>query len=167
MNRMETSNADILKDIVMKLLEKMDFQIRHIEISPLEETQETLLCSVRVEENQHFLIGQYGANLAAVQHLVRSLFRKQTGESINVIIDVNDYFMEKKSTLEREAKKAVDEVLLNNISVALRPMLPYERKIIHSYLHTDTRVFTESVGKGTERKIMVRPKPVADESPAI
>lgn len=156
------SHEEILKDIVSQFLEKMDFFVAHIDVSLTKGTEDTLFCSVRVEKDQHFLIGQYGANLAAVQHIVRALFRKRTGISINIIIDVNDYFLEKKTLLEREAQKAIDEVLMNNISVSLRPMLPYERKIVHAYVSGNERVSTESIGKGNERKVLVRPRPMTE-----
>jgi spoIIIJ-associated protein len=79
------------------------------------------------------------------------------------VVDINQYFTEKKQLLEKEAKQALDEALQNNISVALRPMLPYERKIVHAYLSANESVITESVGSGEERKVMVRPKPIVSE----
>ena len=77
-----------------------------------------------------------------------------------MVVDVNDYFIEKKSLLEKEAEKAAAEALKNNVSVALRPMLPYERKIVHSFLFTNPGVVTVSVGQGNTRRIMVSPKPM-------
>lgn len=157
---MDTTHQEIIKNIVTEFLEKMGFS-SSAEVSL--ENEDTIFCSVQVREGQNFLIGQYGVNLAAIQHIVRVLVRKKTGEKLNVIVDVNDYFAEKKSLLEKEAQKAVEEALQNNISVALRPMLPYERRIIHSYLADNPSVTTESTGKGEERKVMVRPRPTESE----
>jgi spoIIIJ-associated protein len=50
----------------------------------------------------------------------------------------------------------------NNMSVALRPMLPYERKIVHAYLSQNPGIATESVGKGEERKVIVSPRSAAE-----
>jgi spoIIIJ-associated protein len=60
--------------------------------------------------------------------------------------------------LEREADKAIREALESQISVALRPMLPYERKVVHSYISKRSDVVTESIGKGVDRKVLIRPK---------
>ena len=109
-------------------------------------SSETILYAIRVEGDQHLLIGQHGANLAALQHLVRALVRQKTGERLDITVDVNDYFAEKADILIREADKAVAEAVANRISVALRPMLPYERKIIHSHLAKHDGVVTESTG---------------------
>jgi len=162
---MEKSHQEIIKEIVAGLLEKLGFEAS-VEVAFQEGGLNVFFCKVRVEKDQNFLIGQYGVNLAAVQHLVRVMLRKKTEERLNVIVDVNDYFSEKKVLLEKEAEKAAAEALRDNISVALRPMLPYERKIIHSFLFENPKIVTESVGQGAERKIMVSPKPASDPAAA-
>lgn len=152
---MEASHQKLLQETVSEFFSKMGFQAA-VETT-VEEKSETILCMARVEGDQSFLIGQYGANLAAIQHIIRVLVRKKNGAPLNIIVDVNGYFSEKRSLIEKEAERAANEALESNVSVALRPMLPYERKLVHSFLAENTRVTTESVGKGEERKIMVRP----------
>ena|SRR3989344_4164744 len=148
----------IIEAVVKELLEKMGFLPQ---VTVAKEAEELFACRIELSEDQNFLIGQYGVNLAAIQHLVRILVRRKTGEKVNVVVDVNDYFSGKKALLEKEAERALEEVLTLNASVALRPMQAYERKVIHSYLAQNERVTTESVGEGSERKIIVRPRPQA------
>jgi|SRR6185369_4522611 len=155
---MQSEYQTLLNDIITGLLSGMGFGAE-VEIKLLDEKDLSFFCSLHVAQDQNFLIGQYGVNLAAIQHIVRVLMRKKTGEKMNIVVDVNDYFAGKKSMLEKEAEKAVEEALQNNISVALRPMLPYERKIVHAYLSAHQSVTTESIGKGDERKVIIRPKP--------
>jgi spoIIIJ-associated protein len=158
---MATEHQEELTDIVTNVLEKMGF-------SASVKTQVTsdgiITCQAEIAENQNLLIGQHGINLAAIQHLVRVMLRKRVGERTDIIVDINGYFAGKREALEREAEKACSEALENNISVALRPMLPYERKIIHSHLAHMPSVTTESIGKGEERKVLVRPKPTDEVS---
>lgn len=149
---------NILKETIADLLAKMGFEAT-IDVNLTSEEDLSYFCSVHVVKDQNFLIGQYGVNLAAIQHIVRVLVRKKTGEKMNIIVDVNDYFSGKKELLEKEAAKAVEEALQNNISVALRPMLPYERKIVHAFLAANQSVTTESIGKGDDRKVIVKPRP--------
>ena len=40
----------------------------------------------------------------------------------------------------------------------MKPMSTYERRIVHMELSKNPQVFTESVGEGEERKIVVKPK---------
>ncbi|MFZ2187266.1 MAG: R3H domain-containing nucleic acid-binding protein [Candidatus Moraniibacteriota bacterium] len=154
---MGKTRSEIIKETVAELLHKLDFKAS-VEVAEQPGVQDAFLCMARVEQDQNFLIGQYGANLAAVQHLVRVMLRKKITERVNVIVDVNEYFLEKKGALEAEAEKAAAEALASDISVSLRPMLPYERKVVHSFLAENPGISTESVGKGEGRKVMVSPK---------
>ena len=159
---METSHQETVTEIIDELMKKMGFSAS-VEVRELV-SSETILFAIRVEGDQHLLIGQHGANLAALQHLVRALARQKTGERLDITVDVNEYFAEKAALLTREADKTVAEVLENRISVALRPMLPYERKIVHSHLAKHDGVTTESIGNGIDRKVLIRPK-VSDTVP--
>ncbi len=154
---MDKTYQKIIKETVLELLQKLGFEAS-VEVIEEQGTSNIFFCMARVEKDQNFLIGQYGTNLAAVQHLVRVMLRKKIEERVNIVVDVNDYFLEKKVILEKEAEKVAFEVLENNISVALRPMLPYERKIVHSFLAKNPDISTESIGKGEERKVMISPK---------
>lgn len=160
---MENGHELMLKNLVTNLIEKMGFS-PFVEVTAGDEEELTYYCSIRVEKDQNFLIGQHGINLAALQHLVRILARKETIEKMNIVVDVNDYFVEKRSLLEKEVARAVDEVLQNNVSVSLRPMLPYERKIVHAFLSSHQSVTTESIGEGGARKVMVRPRGVEERA---
>ncbi len=159
---MTTDNSEVLRTILTEMLEKIGFAPSAIVVTA-GTTEGQYQCAITIAEGQNFLIGQYGMNLAALQHLVRIMARKQIGERLDIVVDINEYFAEKKQLLEKEAKEALDEALQNNISVALRPMLPYERKVVHAFLSLNESVVTESVGSGEERKVMVRPKPMASE----
>lgn len=160
---MDTPHHETLKNIISELLEKMGFAAT-VEITTDVDMPDTLLCSTQVDVDQNFLIGQYGVNLAAIQHIVRILARKQIDEKVNITVDINGYFADKRVLLEKEAAKATEEALQNNVSVALRPMLPYERKVVHSFLSQNPSVTTESIGKGTERKVLVRPQSTETEA---
>lgn len=163
---MNNEQGTTIKNIVEELVNRMGFSAT-VEVTESKDLPTKYLCSISVAEGQNFLIGQYGMNLAALQHLARIMARKQIGEKLDIVVDVNNYFAEKKEVLEKEAKQALEEALQNNISVALRPMLSYERKIVHAFLSSNESVVTESVGVGEERRVMVRPRPLGSvEQPA-
>ncbi len=154
---------EIIETIIKGLFEKMGFSPLSIEINETEASIPLVYCSIHVVEGQNFLIGQYGMNLSALQHLVRILVRKALDEKMEIVVDINDYFLEKKQLLEKEAEQGLKEALQNNVAVKLRPMLPYERKIVHTLLSTNESVMTESVGVGEARRVMICPKPLVLE----
>jgi spoIIIJ-associated protein len=160
---MQTAQETI-KALAETLAEKLGFQAEvTVSQDPLEEG--ALRVSFHVAEDQHFLIGQRGANLSALQHLFRALYRKQGGDASGIAIDINDYVKGKESLLLQDVDKAVEEAIDQNASVALRPMLSFERKLVHRYLSAHPKVRTESAGTGEQRKIFIRPKISLDGVP--
>lgn len=153
---MGKTNQEIIKETAQALLEKMEFEAS-VEVTLENGFNETFLCMIRVDTSQNLLIGQYGANLAALQHLIRVLLRKKIEERINIAVDINDYFSEKRAFLEQEAETASQAALRDKTAVMLRPMLPYERKVVHAFLSLNREITTESVGKGDARRVVVRP----------
>ena len=117
-------------------------------------------CEITLTDGQNLLIGQHGANVAALLHLVRLLVRKEQPDDALISLDVNHYFHEKKVYLEREAREAAREVEETGLPVTLRPMLPFERKLVHTLFATHALITTESVGRGEDRKILLKRRPV-------
>lgn len=114
------------------------------------------LIRITVNEGSKLLIGQHGVALSALQYIIRSVLTKKLQRRVDIIVDVNGYWEEKKPILEREALAAEEEVLRTGHPAILRPMLPYERKIIHTFLVGRNKVMTESSGHGEDRKIIVK-----------
>lgn len=123
-------------------------------------------CEITLQEGQNLLIGQHGANIAALLHIVKLAMRKEMPKNGVLSLDVNQYFEEKKSFLEREAVAAAREVEETGLPVTLRPMLSFERKLIHHLLASHPTVVTESVGAGEDRRILIkrRPEAVAEQA---
>lgn len=163
---MQATSEDMknIRELAVELAQKLGFQA---EVTISEDILEegALRVTFSVKEDQHFLIGQRGANLAALQHLFRALYRKNGSTVSGVTLDINDYMKEKEVLLFQDVDKAVVETLSQNASVALRPMFSFERKLVHRYLSGHPKVKTESVGTGDQRKIFIRPKISSDDVP--
>ena len=86
--------------------------------------------------------------------------RRKSNVSIDFSVDVNRYWKEKREHLRRDAEDAARECISTGRPVSLRAMLPYERKIVHAALAENERVETGSVGRGEERKVVVKPRAV-------
>lgn len=153
-----------IQELAMELAAKLGFQTEvMVSEDPLGER--TLRVAFWVTKDQNVLIGQRGANLVALQHLFRALYRKRGGDVVDIAIDINDYVKEKENLLFQDVDKAVEEVISQNASVALRPMLSFERKLVHRYLSDHVKVRTESAGSGEHRKIFIRPKISSEDVP--
>lgn len=59
--------------------------------------------------------------------------------------------------LESIARNAAAKAAKQHRSVKLRPMTPYERRIVHIALRDDERVETASEGEGSARHVVVVP----------
>ena len=70
-------------------------------------------------------------------------------------MDTEDYRRRRKETLENLAKNIAYKVKRTKKPVALEPMNPYERRIIHSALQADRYVTTHSEGEEPYRRVVV------------
>ena len=145
-----------IKEIVAGMLSKMGFKGEVETQVTLSEGTEIILCNIKTEDS-NFLIGQYGVNLQSLQHIARILVRKKANEKVNFTIDVNSYRQEKNSSIEKLAQEMAQRAMREKRAVVLRPMTPYERRIVHLELSKNDQVKTESVGEGEERKVIIKP----------
>ena len=101
------------------------------------------------------LIGKRGQTLDSLQYLVSLVVNKKTDEYLRVKLDTENYRARRKETLETLAKNIAYKVKRTKRSVALEPMNPYERRIIHSALQADPAVTTHSEGEEPYRRVVV------------
>ena len=101
------------------------------------------------------LIGKRGQTLDAIQYLTGQVVNKHSESYIRVKIDTENYRERRKETLETLAKNIAHKVKRTRRPVALEPMNPYERRIIHSVLQSDKDVFTRSEGEEPYRHVVV------------
>lgn len=150
-------NIEMIKGLIEETLKKMSFT--DFTLSVREETGsggENLIFNIETRDSD-FLIGQYGANLRSLQHILRAIARKKNDEKVHFSIDVNDYHKQKISSLEELAQSLARQATLEKRSVFLRPMSAYERRVVHLTLSENNQVKTESVGEGEERKVVIKP----------
>ena len=74
---------------------------------------------------------------------------------VRVKLDTENYRARREETLKHLAKNIAHKVKRNRRPVALEPMNPYERRIIHSALQSDPYVTTHSEGEEPYRKVVV------------
>lgn len=109
-------------------------------------------------QDMGILIGKHGQTLDSLQYLTNLVANKTSNERVRVIIDVEDYRDRRIETLTRLANRLADKVKRTGERVALEPMNPHERKIIHMALQGDRRVTTLSEGDDPYRHVVIELK---------
>ena len=92
------------------------------------------------------LIGRHGKTLDALQFIVSMITVRTIGFRYPVIVDVEGYKNRQRQKLESIAHSSANRAASQHRKVGLRPMTPYERRIIHIALRDDDRVETVSEG---------------------
>ena len=103
------------------------------------------------------LIGRHGKTLDALQFLISAITMRKIGYRFPVVVDVESYKNRQRQKLEALARSSAKKAVSQGRSVKLRPMTPYERRIIHMALRDDERVDTASEGEGSARHVVVLP----------
>ena len=106
-------------------------------------------------EHMGILIGKRGQTLDALQYLANRVANKHQDGYVRVKLDTENYRARREETLRHLAKNIAHKVKRTRRSVALEPMNPYERRIIHSALQSDPFVTTHSEGEEPYIKVVV------------
>ena len=113
------------------------------------------LCADLRGEHMGILIGKRGQTLDSLQYLANRVANKHQDGYVRVKLDTENYRARREETLKHLAKNIAHKVKRNRRPVALEPMNPYERRIIHSALQSDPYVTTHSEGEEPYRKVVI------------
>ena len=103
------------------------------------------------------LIGRHGKTLEALQFLVSTITVRTIGFRYPIVVDVEGYKNRQRQKIESIARSSANRAASQNRNVKLRPMTPYERRIVHITLRDDDRVETASEGEGSARYVVIFP----------
>lgn len=104
------------------------------------------------------LIGRRGESLDALQMILSLAVNKTPGEYVRIMLDIEDYRSKREESLVRYANKMARTAAKQRKNITLEPMNPYERRIVHSALQSDTYVTTYSEGEEPYRKVVIAVK---------
>ncbi len=109
-------------------------------------------------EDSGLLIGRRGQTLQSLQFIVNLIVRKELGERIRIVLDVERYRQRREASLQDMANKVAERVIQTRRSITLEPMSAADRRIIHLSLADREGISTESVGFGEDRKVSIFPR---------
>ena len=122
------------------------------------ETEDGLRLNI-VSETDGLLIGRRGETLDAIQYIVSLYMNKDRKENgyRRVSVDTEGYRRRREETLRRLARKTAAQVARTGRSVAMEPLTPYERRVLHSALQSFKGVTTHSEGEEPNRRVIITP----------
>ena len=105
------------------------------------------------------LVGPRGTTLSAIAELTRTAVAQQhAGRLVGRLrVDVGGYRARRKDALIRFAGQVADKVKDTGESVALEPMSPPDRKIVHDAVNEIDGVHTSSRGEDRRRHVVIHP----------
>ena len=140
-----------VEDFLKNTMKAMDTEVE----LKTEIDQDGALCVDMSGEHMGILIGKRGQTLDSLQYLANRVANKHQEGYVRVKLDTENYRARREETLRHLAKNIAHKVKRNRRPVALEPMNPYERRIIHSALQSDPYVMTHSEGEEPFRKVVI------------
>ncbi len=157
---MDDKSKNIL-EILRATLEKLGIAYEDIRIDQDEKTHSTRFM-IHTPDSA-LLIGERGARLQALNHIVKKMIEKKggnpggdEGNEGNFFIDVNDYQKKRIDDLRSKAHVLAERARYFKSSVDMEPMSSYERMIIHSEFAEIPDILTESSGRGKDRHVTLK-----------
>ena len=109
-------------------------------------------------ENNNILIGKGGRTIDALSMIAKQYIHNEIGTNFRFILDVGEYKAKQQKNIEYLAKKVAREVGKTKIEAKLDPMNSYERRLVHSILSDNDKVYTESTGEEPNRCVVIKPR---------
>lgn len=157
-DNLSDEDLDRIADVAIETLEDIlkHFDVGEVTIDEYEGDEGELILDI-TGDDLAVLIGRHGKTLDALQFIVSAITVRAIGFRYPVVVDVEGYKGRQREKLESIAHNAANKAARQNRSVKLRPMTPYERRIVHIALRDDERVDTASEGEGSARHVVVLP----------
>lgn len=154
--------AEELKEFMNGILEKMGLSSRADAV----EENGTITVSISGKDSS-IAIGYRGETLDAFQYLALTFLNEKKGTDKKIVVDCEDYRSKRKETLSALAEKLAEKANRLARKIALEPMNPFERRIIHNALADSAIATTVSEGEEPNRYVIIIPTVVElkDEKP--
>lgn len=141
--------TETLQELLRRLCVEAEIETRFLE--------DVTVFNVRSADSA-LLIGTHGASLGSLQHLLRVLVSRKISEPAHIVLDVEDYKKSREDFLRELAKQAAERVIDTKQTLLLKPMMPYERRVVHSEIAHFPEVVSESQGEDPERRVLIKPR---------
>ena len=149
-----------ISETLTTILTQLGLPFSEITVTP--EGKEILRVDIASAEPRK-LIGWHGETLNSLQHLLKSILRaKEQGDTaVFVVLDCDNYRRDQEQKVRSIAEAKADFVRRTGHRIALPPMSPYFRRIVHLHVAATPGLedlTTESMGNGDYRQVVMKLK---------
>jgi spoIIIJ-associated protein len=145
------AEGEIAGDYLEELLDLLDFD-GDID---LDVEGSRAVVSIDGSDDLNKLVGRGGEVLDALQELTRLAVHQKTGVRSRLMLDIASWRRRRREELAALGDKVARRVLDSGEREELRPMTPFERKIVHDAVAAVPGVHSESEGVEPSRRVVV------------
>jgi predicted RNA-binding protein Jag len=144
----------VVQQYLTGLTEKMGVDVKVY----VTEDEERHITAKMIGDTLGILIGRRGETLDAIQYLCSLAVNRDRDEYVRITLDTENYRARREEALKRLAFRLAARAVKLGRRVALEPMNPYERRIMHSALQGFEGVTTHSEGEEPNRHVVISVK---------
>lgn len=142
----------IIKKETEEVLSKMINQFK-VEVS---EDSGIFNIMINSDNEASIIIGKNGETIRSLQRILEVIFYKKFNEPLEILVNVNNFWDERKNKIEELADKFANKTIKTNSPAYISNLSSYERKIIHEYISKKyPQLKTYSQGEGKSRKLVI------------
>jgi len=104
------------------------------------------------------LIGRNGQTLDALEYILNRIITRTEESEAHLVLDAEGYRERRRKNLENLALRLGERAKRRKKPVALSPLSPRDRRVIHLTLEGDPLVTTKSMGRGYFRRLYIVPE---------
>jgi spoIIIJ-associated protein len=145
------AEGEIAGDYLEELLDLLDFD-GDID---LDVEGNRAVVSIDGSDDLNKLVGRGGEVLDALQELTRLAVHQKTGVRSRLMLDIASWRRRRREELAALGDKVARRVLESGEREELKPMTPFERKIVHDAVAAVDGVHSESEGVEPSRRVVV------------
>ena len=143
--------GDIAGDYLERLLDLLDYD-GDID---LDVEAGRAVVSIDGGEDLAKLVGERGTVLEALQELTRLAVQQSSGNRSRLMLDIAGWRQGRRAELTELGTRTAKSVLETGESAKLRPMTPFERKVVHDAVARVRGVSSESEGEEPRRQVVI------------
>ncbi len=143
--------GDIAGDYLERLLDLLDFD-GDID---LDVEAGRAIVSIDGGDDLTKLVGDRGTVLEALQELTRLAVQQSSGNRSRLMLDIAGWRQSRREELTELGTRTAKTVLESGESAKLRPMTPFERKVVHDAVARIRGVSSESEGEEPRRQVVI------------
>ncbi len=145
------AEGEIAGDYLEELLDLLDFD-GDID---LDVEGNRAIVSIDGSDDLKKLVGRGGEVLDALQELTRLAVHQKTGVRSRLMLDIASWRRRRREELAALGDQVARRVLESGEREELKPMTPFERKIVHDAVAAVDGVHSESEGAEPSRRVVV------------